>query len=182
MATEHASSPREIFDLADLYETPNDGNRYEVLDGSLVVSPPPSLRHQDVVGRLYRLLDDARPSTMRVFVAPLAWRIGAGQVPEPDLVVVENPPMAAGAIEVPPALAVEVVSPTSGNRDLFEKRRIYAVARCPTYWVVDPAQPSLLALHLEGQQYQEVARVQGSEAYRATRPFPLTVVPSGLVR
>lgn len=75
-------------DLEDLLATPDDGNRYEVLDGALVMTPPPGTRHQQVVVELAVLLRAAaRPLGLQTFVAPVAWRIGPGSVPEPDLLV-----------------------------------------------------------------------------------------------
>ncbi|MGH9114637.1 MAG: Uma2 family endonuclease, partial [Acidimicrobiales bacterium] len=68
-------------DLEDLYDTPDDGNRYEILDGALVMTPPPGPGHQGAVGELFVMLRQAaRPLGLRVFTAQVAWRIGTGQV------------------------------------------------------------------------------------------------------
>ncbi|MGH9063957.1 MAG: Uma2 family endonuclease [Acidimicrobiales bacterium] len=170
------------FDLEDLFATPDDGNRYEVLDGSLVVSPPPGTAHQGAVLRLAVLLDAAsRPLGLRTFPAPVAWRIGPGQVPEPDLMVVSPEAVAPRAVERPPLLVVEVLSPSGRDRDLSEKRRIYARGGARTYWIVDPAEPSLVVLRLTGDHYDEEARVAGASAYITEDPFPVRVVPAELL-
>lgn len=169
-------------DLEDLYATPDDGNRYEVLDGALVMSPPPGTSHQAVVVELVVLLHkSARLVGLRVFTAPLDWRIGAGEVPEPDLMVVSPEAIGPRAIEQPPALVVEVLPPSGRGRDLSEKRRIYAEGGASWYWVVDPAEPSLTVLRLAGDTYEEHARVTGSQAYVADQPFPVRVVPAELL-
>lgn len=171
------------FDLDDLFETPDDGNRYEVLDGALVVTPPPGSAHQEAVLELAVLLrQGALPLGLRTFVAPLAWRIGPGQVPEPDLMVVNADTVTSRAVEgSPPLLVVDVLSPTGRNRDLFEKRRLYAQAGAPTYWIVDPAQPSLTVLRLVGSEYEEEAHVVGTSAYETSDPLPVRIVPAELV-
>ena len=173
---------REL-DLEDLYNTPDDGNRYEILDGALVMTPAPNYGHQRAVARLFRSLDIAcRDLGLEVMPAPLAWRIGPGQVPEPDLLVVTPEDPSARAVERPPLLVVEVVSPTGRRRDLYQKRHIYAEGRAAWYWIVDPTEPSLLVLRLVDDAYEEVAHVTGDEAFETNEPFVVRVVPSELTR
>lgn len=170
------------FDLEDLLGTPDDGNRYEVLDGALVVTPPPGPDHQAVVAELLVILHRAaRPLGLRVFPAPLAWRIAPGQVPEPDLMVVTPDAIGARAIERPPLLVVEVLSPTGRDRDLSEKRRVYAQASAPTYWIVDPVEPSLTVLRLAGTDYDQEAHVIGTSAYETSDPLTCRIVPAELI-
>lgn len=169
-------------DLEDLLATPEDGNRYEVLDGALVMTPPPGTDHQRAVIRLAVILDQvSRTRGLQAFTAPLAWRIGPGQVPEPDLLVVVPEVITKRAVEGPPLLVVEVLSPTGRNRDLSEKRRIYADGGASWYWLVDPAVPSLTALRLVGSSYEEQARAEGSTVYVTDDPFPVRVIPAELV-
>jgi Uma2 family endonuclease len=169
-------------DLEDLDATPDDGNRYEVLDGAIVMTPPSGTSHQGVSAELLVLLHAAvRPLGLRVYSAPVAWRIGPGQVPEPDLIVATPDLVTDRAVEGPPVLVVEVLSPTGRGRDLHEKRRIYAEGRAAWYWIVDPAGPSLTLLRLVGEAYEEQARVMGAQAYEAAEPFPVRVVPAELV-
>ncbi|MGH9116171.1 MAG: Uma2 family endonuclease [Acidimicrobiales bacterium] len=169
-------------DLEDLYDTPDDGNRYEVLDGALVMTPPPGTGHQRVVRELLKILDSAsRERGFEVLPAPLAWRIGPGQVPEPDLIVASPEIITKRAVEGPPLLVVEVLSRTGRNRDLSEKRRIYAEGGASWYWIFDPDEPSLTVLRLAGGAYDEHARVEGTDAYETDRPFPLRVVPADLL-
>src|SRR5579875_1723370 len=169
-------------DLEDLWATPDDGNRYEVLDGAIVMTPPPDTDHQNVVLRLAVLLDAvARPRGLRVLPAPVAWRIGPGQVPEPDLIVVSPESIAKRAVQGRPLLVVEVLSPYGRGRDLHEKRRVYAEGGAAWYWVVDPAEPSLTVLRLAGDSYEDQGRVTGPVAYESEEPFPVRVVPAELL-
>jgi Uma2 family endonuclease len=170
-------------DLGDLYATPDDGNKYEILDGALVMTPPPSTLHQNASAELHVALHAAaRTAGLKVLAAPVAWRIGPGQVPEPDLVVAAPEHITQRAVEGPPALVVEIVSPSGRGRDLFEKRRIYAAGRAAWYWILDPDEPTLTVLRLVGDAYEETSRVVGSEAYEAEEPLRLRVVPAALVR
>jgi len=182
----HAGSVKTVIDgpldLEDLLATPDDGNRHEVLDGALVVTPPPGTSHQRVVLELAVLLRQAaRPLGLQTFVAPVAWRIGPGQVPEPDLLVAAPEAVTERAVVGRPLLVVEVLSPTGRDRDLSEKRRIYAEGGAAWYWLVDPAVPSLTVLCLAGQAYKERALVEGSTAHVTDDPFPVRVVPAELM-
>ena len=172
---------REL-DLEDLYTTPDDGNRYEILDGALVMTPAPNVDHQRAVARLLYILHGAIAGRdLEALPAPLAWRIGPGQVPEPDLMVVKPAEGGARAIESP-LLVVEVVSPSGRRRDLVQKRYIYAEGGAPWYWIVDPTAPSLTVLRLADGAYQEEAHVVGDEAYETREPFPVRVIPNALIR
>ena len=173
---------REL-DLDDLYNTPDDGNRYEILDSALVMTPAPSRSHQRALLRLAVLLHEpARAKGFEVFPAPFAWRIGPGQVPEPDVIVAAPEATSERAVEGPPVLVIEILSPTGQARDLDAKRRVYAEGGANFYWIVDPAVPSLTVLRLVGEVYQEVAHVEGSNAYESGEPFAVRVVPRELTR
>ena len=169
-------------DLEDLLTTPDDGNRYEVLDGALVMTPPPGTSHQNTVGELFVLIRQAaRARGLRTFVAPVAWRIGPGQVPEPDLLVVAPEAVAERAITAPPVLVVEVLSPGNRGRDLSEKRRIYADGGAAWYWIVDPAVPSVTVLRLVDGSYVEHARVEGGQVLTTEEPVAVRIVPADLL-
>ena len=173
---------REL-DLEDLYNTPDDGNRYEILDGALLMTPAPGAEHQDAVGSLLELLrEPARQLGFKALPAPMAWRIGPGNVPEPDVVVASKDLISSRAIEGPPVLVIEVLSPSGRARDLYEKRRIYAEGGAGWYWIVDPIEPSLTVLRLAAAGYVDEAYVVGDEAYETREPLSVRVVPADLLR
>ncbi len=123
--------------LADL---PADGRRYEVVDGHLVVTPPPSHEHQTVSNRLARQLAAAAPREWEAFVE-FALPLGSdGRVP--DISVVRSRPLARGRSPYPRGpddfgLVVEVTSPSTRKTDLFAKPGEYAEAGIPLFWRVD---------------------------------------------
>ena len=165
----------------DLDSMPDDGHRYELFDGVLIVSPSPSVLHQRVVGQLFLLLQAARPADFEVFVAPLDVLLATDTVIIPDLLVTERIEVPGKRIVLPPRLAVEVLSPSSRRIDMLLKRSRLEAAGVPSYWVIDPLNPRLIAWELRDGVYVEVADVSGDEAADLSAPFPLTVVPGRLV-
>jgi Uma2 family endonuclease len=110
------------FTPRDLESMPDDGRRYELVDGTLPVTPTPSLRHQLVASRLTR-------------------RVG----------------------------------------HVTLKHGRYEAAGCPTYWVVDPDEPSLIAWELEDGRYVERGHVAGRESLTLTVPFTVCISPASLL-
>lgn len=172
----------EWFTADDLDSLPDDGNRYELVDGELFVTPSPSVRHQGVSGELFHLLRLALPAGMRVLSAPMDVRFGPKRQLQPDLLVVRDEGLDAVRIESVPVLVVEILSRGTRSRDQVTKRRVYEQAGVPSYWIVDPRVPVLTALELSDGSYTEVARVQGAAPFAATRPYLVTVVPDDLLR
>ena len=124
-------------------ELPDDGKRYECIDGELLVTPAPRLRHQDVVLalhlRLHAWLQQERVG--KVMLSPADIEIVPGTLVQPDLFVM--PRGAQGTLprewhEVRALLlAVEVLSPSTARHDRVTKREFYARAGVGEYWIVD---------------------------------------------
>ena len=165
----------------DLAPMPEDGHRYELLDGALLVTPSPNIAHQNCVTNLVGLLLGARTGGYTVLVAPFDVRLSRLTVLQPDVLVFPTGESTPDRLERTPLLVVEVLSPSTRRIDLGAKRLAYQDAGVPAYWLVDPNRPGLTALHLEQGRYVEHAVVTGDEPYEATFPFPVTVVPSALV-
>jgi Uma2 family endonuclease len=166
----------------DLPAMPEDGHRYELIDGVLLVTPAPNIAHQTVVTSLVGLLLGARHPEHRVLVAPCDVRFAATTVVQPDVLVARRGDLGVARIETAPLLVVEVQSPSTRHLDLGTKRLAYEAAGVPAYWLVDPDGPSLTVLHLEDGRYVEAATVTGEEAFDATFPFPVRVVPAALLQ
>lgn len=123
---------------------PEDGRRYEVLDGELVVTPAPTWGHQSVVARLWRLLDDYMRAHVlgHAYFAPADIDFSPKRLVQPDIFVV--PPTADGkrasawGVVRRLRLAVEVLSPSTARVDRVRKRAIYLDEGVPEYWIVDP--------------------------------------------
>ena len=130
----------------------------ELVDGCLEFLPMPKRTHQRLLRYLMRLLQSAvKPSSLgEVLFAPCPIRLAPGHLREPDLFVArpsdsDEPPAAADVLWV-----LEIVSPGPLNRDrdLIDKRRDYAQARIPEYWIVDPAEETVTVLSLDAESYR----------------------------
>jgi len=122
---------------------PDDGNRYEVLDGELFVSPAPSFDHQRVVGALYSVLRTyvLAHQLGEVFIAPADIEFSTGRLLQPDVFVIPPTPGVrprtfrdVGRL----LLSAEVLSPATARAVRTRKRAILKDERVPEYWIVDP--------------------------------------------
>ena len=182
MATVQMPGDLDGFTVDDLDAFPDDGRRYELVDGVLLVSPAPRPRHQIVLAELVHALAAACPSDLYVLPAPVDVRRGPRTSVQPDVMVVRRDSIELDAAAVdPPLLAVEVLSPSTRDVDQGLKRLTYARLGIPSYWVVEPLEPSLLALELRGGAYEEAGRGRGDEPVSLGRPFPVTLVPQQLL-
>ena len=167
--------------VADLADTPDDGLRYELVDGVLLVSAAPSQVHQIVVGQLHLLLHAAVPPDCRVMLAPTDFQPTLRRSLQPDLLVVRRCDLGGTAITEPLVLAVEVLSPSTRSVDLLLKRGIYAESSVGAYWVVDPLEPSVQSWWLADGEWLDAGRALGDEVRALTTPFPVRVQPSALL-
>jgi Uma2 family endonuclease len=177
--------PGEPFTADDLERMPDDGHRYELIDGMLIVSPAPSVPHQRVAFVLGMLLEDSCPDDLVVFGTAINVRFSQRSALEPDVVVARVADARGGRARLTstPLLVAEVLSADSVLRDLNLKKAAYERFGIPSYWVVDPDldRPSLRAFELHGASYAEVAQVSGGDAFHASKPFEVEIVPDRLV-
>ena len=137
---------------------PDDGRLYEILEGDLFVTPPPSIRHQrisrDLGLHLARHLEDTGAGEM--LHAPVGVRLSDDDVVEPDLLVVltaHADRIGEQAVLGAPDLVVEILSPGTARRDLGTKREKYEAAGVREYWIVDPESRSVEVLSLESDRF-----------------------------
>ena len=165
----------------DLETLPDDGLRYELLDGTLIVSPAPVPRHQRAIVRLVLLLSAGCPADHEVFVAPLAWQPDRRTSLEPDLLVVRKDRIGERNITETPAIVIEVLSPGTARIDKMLKFSRYQEGGIEQYWIVDPRVPSIEVYRLADGAYQLLAQGSGTETVPVTGPLTVTVVPQDLV-
>ncbi len=132
-----------VYYTADMVRAlPDDGNRYEVVYGELLVTPAPRAWHQELVGRLYvalRAYVASEAPDLHVFASPADVSWSDNTLVQPDLFVVPREEACTldwAAIRTL-RLAAEVLSPSSQRADRFTKRRLYQDRSVRTYWVVD---------------------------------------------
>ncbi|MDN5747614.1 MAG: Uma2 family endonuclease [Pseudonocardia sp.] len=183
MTTGHAHIPTgRPFTVDDLEGMPDDGNRYELIDGVLIVSPAPSWEHQEMGATLYVDMRAACPRDKRVMIAPFAVQTAFDNEVQPDVLVTRFTDLTSKHLPVPPLMVAEVLSRSTQLHDRNTKKAHYERMGVPTYWLLDPTEPgSLTVFEHTGGSYEQVAHVVGDERYGSQRPFPVTVVPARLL-
>ncbi|MFP4378517.1 MAG: Uma2 family endonuclease [Spirochaetales bacterium] len=147
----------------DYCQLPDDGNRHEIIDGVHFMSPAPSTRHQSasrhIQFSLYRQIEENGRGS--VFNAPSDLELSPTDVIQPDIIVVlsENRSIILPSrIRGVPDLVVEILSPSTSERDQGVKRSLYEQHGVPEYWVVDADEEVILQHRLRGDIYGEPVR------------------------
>ena len=181
------------YTVEDLFGMPEDGNRYEVLEGALIVSPSPDTWHQFLGDQLQTALQAAAPPGVHALTA-VTVRLGddrTGLIPD---VVVTTADLTRRPRMLDPSellAVVEIVSPSSGSRDRVLKPDRYAAFGIPCYWRVEldpfPGQdgaplPVVLVHERDGSGYREVQRLVAGETGTATLPYPVRLDPAAVLR
>jgi Uma2 family endonuclease len=154
----------------DLLALPDDGYRYEIMDGQLIVTAPPSVVHQDVIDNLRAALSQTVPADWRVKtgVGMRAPRLGPERYVIPDLLVASGPRPTRYYEPEAVRVAVEVTSPSTELRDRGSKKELYEAHGVPCYLLVDltsdPDAGTCTCWELEAGEY----RLQ----WRMTRTAP----------
>lgn len=137
----------------------DDDQRYEIIDGNLLMAPAPDTWHQDWSRKLFRLVDRfvTKNRLGEVFYAPIDLVLDAENTVQPDLLFVAA--ANAGIIQRRaifgvPNLLVEIVSPSSVRRDRYDKKELYARFGVKEYWIGDPANKALEVLTLHAGRYE----------------------------
>ncbi len=149
---------------ADYLKTPDD-ERYELLNGELVMSPSPKELHQSISGVLYFMIVTfvRERSLGKVYFAPFDVVLSDTNVVQPDLLFVSNARasiITADNVQGAPDLVVEILSPATAERDRTIKLDLYAQHGVKEYWIVDPDARTIMVL-VRGENGFEVAGIYG---------------------
>jgi len=160
---------------------PDDGKRYEILDGEVFVSPSPLRRHQRVVTRLWKFLDDhfQKTGAGEAFVAPFDVVLGRFDVVQPDVLAVSRSNeklLEERGVFGAPDLAIEVLSPGSIRHDTVRKRALYERRGVRELWIVDPVRRTLRQYARAGTRLSPIALHRGRTLIESAA-FPGLVVP-----
>lgn len=172
MPASDSNVQRVVLTYADLQGMPEDGRRYEILEGELCVTPAPTTHHQRVSRNLEFVLHAyvTQHQLGEVFDAPIDVVLDQHTVVEPDLVFVATARLAIireRAIEGAPDLLVEIASPSTQARDRGAKQQSYARYGVAHYWRVDPTALTLTELVLEQGNYRLRGTFRSPEAFRS---------------
>ena len=153
-----------------------NGYRYEVIDGAIVMNPPPGFRHELVAARLLIALGSAAPPDLVVLGSHLGFFYDGLSFVMADLTIGHRADFSEDGLHVAPLLVVEVLGPSSRWTDLRRKREIYEQVGVASYWVVDPKAETLSVLELQDGAYVEAVLFSGKGEFALDRPFPVSIV------
>ena len=165
----------------DYLQFPDDGQRYEIIEGELYVSPAPNIRHQTVSMNLSTVLNvHVRAGGLgKVLAAPTDLKFADPSIVQPDILYIRQAArgiITTQNIQGAPDLVVEIISPSSTRTDLEIKRDLYARYGVRNYWVAHPQEEWLRAYELGADgQYELVAEGQGDMLFSAPPFTDLTI-------
>ncbi len=177
--------PPRPLTVDDLLERPEDGWRYELVDGSLIMSPPPTMRHDTANSELLEAVMDAARPTYKVRKTDIGIHLDDGTYFIPDIVVLRTDADLSGPGFRPQdvVLVVEVVSPTNAANDLVLKRHVYARHGIRHYWLLDSRgelRMTVLELDGSGTQYAVAHEIEHGQSVTLEKPFGITLAPKAL--
>jgi len=173
MQPAQVSSTKLTYD--DYLLFPDDGRRHELIDGQHYVTLAPSLRHQEISKRLFRVLDGHLQvhSLGQVFYAPVDVVPTDVDVVEPDLLYVSNE--RAGILRDPvrgaPDLVIEIVSPGSRRTDEVVKRKLYERVGVREYWIVDPELEAVKVYRRDDERFTRAGDSSREEGHTLSTPL-----------
>jgi len=143
----------------DYLNLPDDGNRYEILDGELYLNPAPNTKHQLVLMNILRALDRYVRAKRcgEIFFAPFDVVLSKHNVVQPDVLYISNERMeiiTAANAQGAPDIAIEVLSDGTRRKDETKKRKAYERFGVSEYWVIDPIdEDSVRIFRFQGKRY-----------------------------
>ncbi len=171
------ANPRIKYRVRDYMAIPDgDERRYELIDGELMLAPAPNTAHQLVAGRLYRILSDLAEelSLGTVFIAPYDVVLSESDVLQPDVLLISPEHLGIVGernVQGAPDLVIEVLSPSTVDRDRMLKASSYLRFGVPEYWIVDPVDRTIEVLRA-GQTEFETIRVYTQGTYVESPSIP----------
>jgi len=171
----HMAASTKQWTLEELHSLPDDGNKYELIDGELYVTPPPNTDHEKILARLSRLLEPyvARERLGFVYHPRSVFRISGSEV-EPDLMVRQPPPRAHTKWEdMPlPILVVETFSPYTRRRDVGVKYDFYTRNGIAEHWMIDAERLTITVARL-GEEDRIIADAFAWHPAGASEPLTI---------
>ena len=161
------TKPAGSWTYEDLFSLPDDGRRYEIIEGELCEMPSPTSAHGVTISNLMFLLMPVI-EVLRgwLLTAPLDVFFPGADPVQPDIVVLlpdSNASLVVRGIDGPPDLLVEVLSPSNRDHDLLTKRALYARAGVREYCIVDPMSRTIEVLSLDRDAFHTAQVAAGEE-------------------
>jgi Uma2 family endonuclease len=149
----------KVYTYEDYLKLPDDGNRYEIIEGELIMTPAPKTGHQRISRKLLVQLTlfVEKNHSGEVFNAPCDVVLSKTTTVQPDIVFISNRRksiITEDNIQGAPDLIIEILSPATAYYDLVEKKELYEKNGVNEYWIVDPKKQRIEIYILEQGKYQ----------------------------
>lgn len=147
------------FTYEDYLVIPDDGKRYEIIEGELFMTPAPILKHQDILREFSNRIDSfvKKNNLGIVFFAPCDVIFSKTNIVQPDILFISKKNRAILAeknIQGAPDLLVEIISPSTEERDVVFKKKLYSKFGVKEYWIVYPNEDKVEVFSLQNNGYQ----------------------------
>lgn len=164
----------------DYLSLPNDRNRYEILEGELIVTPSPTTMHQKVSRNLgFSLFSFIKKAGCgEVLSAPIDVNLDNSTIVQPDIIFISRDRLqiiSERGIDGAPDLIVEVLSPSTVKYDTISKMQLYARYGVRWYWIVNPEQRTIQEYENRGDSFELVATQTGNFGFRPKAPAGLEI-------
>lgn len=174
-----------VLTYEDYCALPDDGKRYEIIEGELYVTPSPSRSHQEFAANLLVVLKPLVTARRlgEVFIAPFDVILEETSVVVPDLLFVAQERsgiVTERGVRGAPDLIVEILSPGTARRDRVEKAKLYARHGVSHYWLADPEARILEVYELAEGQYRRAASLADDDRFSPSLFPGLTITLSSL--
>ncbi len=184
-AREQPPAGRIVLTYEDYCALPDDGKRYEIIEGELCVTPSPSRKHQEFAGNLLVVLKPfvAARRLGVVYIAPFDVILEETSIVVPDLLFVAQDRVGIvtdRGVRGAPDLIVEILSPGTARRDRVEKAKLYARHGVGHYWLADPEARILEVYELTEGQYRRTANLADDDSFSPSLFPGLTIALSSL--
>jgi len=149
------------FTYEDYLLLPDDGKRYQIIEGEVYMVPAPAPWHQEIARKLVILLNEfvERPKLGRVYFAPCDVILSGEDIVQPDIFFIskEREHIITGRnIQGAPDLVIEILSQATAKLDKMAKMKLYERSGIKEYWLVDPDREEIEVLTLKGRSYESM--------------------------
>ena len=163
---ELAMRTKTLYTYEDYLEI-NDDNQYELIGGKLVMVPAPRTIHQIISGEIFGTLRNfVRANNLGIVLsAPVDVVLSTNEKPQPDILFISKNRLdiiTESNIQGAPDLVIEILSPSTANRDRVEKSRMYYKHGVKEYWIVDP-DSKYVEILTPGEKYWNIFQSYGTE-------------------
>lgn len=173
LESDHVTLPKGMYTYEDYLQLPDDGKRYEIIEGVLYVANAPSFQHQYTVHQLDRQIGNfvSEQQLGYVIPAPFEVHLSAFSRPvQPDITVIKAGRINAQSLQIfegAPDLIVEVLSPESIRRDRVIKFTAYEAAGVTEYWIANPNTRTVEVFILSHGEYAVLGEFKAAETIQS---------------